>query len=225
MKTIMATVPGYILRFDLPGIPYQEPSFSSIRPRLDEKDPDVIGIAYLLTREEYERLLLTEGGRGGGYMEIDVSATPLMDLTKEKKEPIVCKSLSTQTPRENPHPLPSARYIKIIRNGAAEHQFPSSYRQYLDNISHYAISSWKTEIGRILFLMTWLPIVVVVMTLTGQKSKNGAIPKWLQRLQQLVFSGMWGVHDKVFSKIFGPGDIIPENERMFTLDEIMYHQF
>jgi hypothetical protein len=61
--------------------------------------------------------------------------------------------------------------------------------------------------------------------LTGQKSKNGAMPKWLQQLQQLVFSGMWGVHDKVFSKIFGPGDIIPENERMFTLDEIMYHQF
>ena len=71
--------------FDFPGIPYQEPAFSSIRRRhVHEEDPDVIGIAYLLTREEYERLLLSEGGRDGGYMEIDVAVKPLLDLTDEK---------------------------------------------------------------------------------------------------------------------------------------------
>jgi hypothetical protein len=216
MKTIMATVPGYILRFDLPGLPYQEPSFSSIRPRLDEKDPDVIGIAYLLTREEYERLLLSEGGRDGGYMEIDVSVSPLTDLTNEKKR-IMCKSLSTRVPRENPHPLPSGRYISLICGGAAEHQFPKSYREYLDNIAIYTISSWKTEIGRIIFLMTWLPFVLFIFAMMMKKNKLGEVPEWVKRLQKMVFSGMWAMHDGWFSKIFGPGDVIPNNDESGTI--------
>jgi len=206
----MAVAPGYVLRFDLPGIPYQEPSFSSIRPRHNEKDPDVIGIAYLLTRDEYERLLLSEGGRDGGYMEIDVSVAPIADLTNEKKR-INCKSLSTRVPRENPHPLPSARYIQLIRGGAAEHQFPKTYQKYLDEVSIYTISSWKTEIGRVLFLTIWLPFILFIFALMTRKDKLGEVPKWVKQLQLAVFTGMWRMHDNLFSKIFGPGDICPDD--------------
>jgi hypothetical protein len=212
VKTIMGVVPGYILRFDLPGIPYQEPAFSSIRPRFDEEDPDVIGIAYLLTREEYERLLVSEGGRDGGYMEIDVSVSPLADLTNEK-ERIQCKSLSTRVPRENPHPLPSARYIQLIRGGAEEHEFPDKYQDYLDDLEVYTISSWKTEVGRIIFLMTWLPFIVFIFGLMTRKNKLGEIPGWVKGLQIMVFSAMWGMHDGWFSKVFGRGDICPEEDK------------
>jgi len=210
LKIIQAVAPGYVLRFDLPGIPYQEPGFSSIRPRQTEKDPDVIGIAYLLTREEYERLLLTEGGRDGGYAEIDILVKPLLDLTNEKST-IQCKSLSTRVPREDPHPLPSARYISLIRTGAAEHNFPATYQSYLDNLPIYTIASWKTEVGRILFLMLWLPVVLFIFAMAAQKGKNGEAPRWVKRLQIWAFSSMWRMHDSWFSPIFGPGDICPDD--------------
>jgi len=197
----------------LPGIPYQEPAFSSIRPRRNENDPDVIGIAYLLAHDEYERLLLSEGGRKGGYMELDVPVKPLMDLTSGT-ETIMCKSLGTRIPRENPHPQPSARYITLIRNGAAEHAFPSEYRKYLDSIPIYKVKSFKTEAGRVLFLLLWLPIVVLIFALMAStKNKNGEMPEWLRRFQRMTFSAMWSTHDKYFSRIFGRGDISPEESR------------
>ena len=118
LKSVQARAPGYVLRFNVAGIPYQEPSFSRIRRRQkSEDDPDVVGIAYLLTGTEYERFFRSEGGRGGSYLEIDVSVTPLLDLTNEDKEPIQCKSLQTRNPREHPHPFPSNRYITLIRTG------------------------------------------------------------------------------------------------------------
>ena len=208
MKAVQALAPGYILRFDLPGIPYQEPAFSSIRPRISENDPDVIGIAYLLTRDEYERLLQSEGGRGGGYREIDLLVKPLLDLTNEKSS-FVCKSLSTRVPRENPHPLPSERYLSLIRSGAVEHRFPAAYQEYLDNLPIYSISSWRTEIGRIFFLLIWLPVVLVIFGLMLLKNKRGEVPRCIRKLQLWTFAAMWKMHDKIFSPIFGRGDISP----------------
>jgi hypothetical protein len=85
-------------------MPYQEPVFLGIRPRINEDDPDVVGIAYLLTRDEYERLLLSEGdGKHGEYMEIVVFLTPLADPPTEESI-IECKLLDTRKPKENPHP-------------------------------------------------------------------------------------------------------------------------
>jgi gliotoxin/aspirochlorine biosynthesis gamma-glutamylcyclotransferase len=210
LKTIQAIAPGYVLCFDLPGIPYQEPAFSSIRRRQSETDPDVIGIAYLLTRSEYERLLLTEGGRGGGYLEIDIEVKPLLDLTDEKST-ISCISLSTRVPREHPHPLPSARYLSLIQTGAAEHQFPARYQNYLDHLAIYTVTSWKTEVGRILFLLIWLPVVVFLYATAAQSGKDGS-PDWLKRLKIWTFLAMWKMHDDVFSPIFGPGDTCPEKQ-------------
>jgi len=214
LKTIQAVAPGYVLRFDLPGLPYQEPAFSSIRGRFsEEEDPDVIGIAYLLTGEEYERLWQSEGGRDGGYIEIDLDVKQLADLTNNNAETIKCKSLSTKTPRENPHPLPSARYMSLIRGGAAEHKFPTKYQEYLATLPIYTISSWKTETGRVLFLLIWLPIVVFIFALQAAFGKGGKVPGWMSRLQTRVFGAMWSTHDKVFSPVFGPGDITLGNEK------------
>lgn len=146
-------------------------------------------------------------------MELDVAVKPLKDLTTETNS-IMCKSLGTRVPRENPHPQPSARYISLIRNGASDHDFPYEYRKYLDTISIYRVKSFKTETGRILFLLLWLPIVVFIFGLMATtKRKNGEMPKWLRRLQRMTFSAMWSTHDKYFSRIFGRGDISPETDK------------
>ena len=145
-------------------------------------------------------------------MELDVAVKPLKDLTTEDST-ILCKSLGSRFPRENPHPQPSARYLSLIRNGAAQHQFPSEYQKYLNSIPVYKVKSFKTETGRILFLLLWLPILVLIIGLMAvTKSKNGEMPAWLRRLQRMTFSAMWSTHDKYFSRIFGRGDISAETE-------------
>jgi len=143
-------------------------------------------------------------------MEIDVSVKPLLDSTNEKSI-IMCKSLGTRVPRENPHPQPSARYISLIRNGAAEHKFPPEYRQYLESLPIYTISSFKTEVGRILFLLIWLPLVVFIFGMTSQY-KDGKFPRWLKRLQRWTFTTMWRMHDSFFARIFGRGDVVSEEK-------------
>jgi hypothetical protein len=171
----------------------------------------VIGLAYLLTREEYERLLDSEGGRDGGYKEIDVTVVPLLELSSAIEtavtENIICKSLETRCPRENPSPLPSLRYLSLIRSGATEHLFPSEYLAYLDQLNAYKISSWRTEAGRILFLGIWLPVVVLMFAMMAMYWGR-TMPKWLRRFQEWTFSSMWKMHDSVFRHVFGPGDVI-----------------
>ena len=152
-------------------------------------------------------------------MEIDIIVKPLLDLTNEKST-IQCKSLSTRVPREHPHPLPSARYLSLITTGAAEHQFPARYQNYLDNLSIYTISSWRTETGRILFLLIWLPVVLFIFAMAAQKGKNGETPGWVKRLQIWTISTMWKMHDLVFSPIFGRGDICPDKQDAFKYGSI-----
>jgi hypothetical protein len=168
-----------------------------------------MGIAYLLTSAEYERLLQSEGGRDGGYKELDIEVVALEDLTAEV---IMCKSLGTRTPRENPNPMPSARYVLLLRTGAAEHKFPEYYQTYLDDLPFYSISSLKTEIGRILFLMLWLPVILFVFAMMMRKGKLGQVPGWVKRLQIWAFTNMWRMHDNFFSPVFGPGDVVPEKK-------------
>ena len=169
-----------------------------------------MGIAYLLTTAEYERLLLSEGGRDGGYKELDIAVVALEDLTESDFIP--CKSLGTRTPRENPSPLPSARYISLLRTGAAEHKFPEYYRQYLDNLPFYTICSIRTQAGRILFLLLWLPIIAFVFAMMTRKNKLGQVPERVKKIQVWAFKNMWKMHDSFFSPVFGPGDIVPEKK-------------
>jgi hypothetical protein len=171
----------------------------------------VIGIAYLLTQSEYERLLRSEGGRNGGYKELDIVVRCLKDNSPETE--IICKSLGTREPRENPHPFPSSRYLSLLRRGAAEHQFPVEYIEYLEGLPCYRISSLRTQGGRVLFLLTWLiPALLSVLALVTVRNRKGGVPKWAQRLERGLFHAMWVSHDKFFSPIFGPGDIIVEEE-------------
>ena len=206
---MQARAPGYVLRFNLAGIPYQEPAFAGIRQRQKgEEDPDVVGIAYLLTGAEYERLLLSEGGRGGSYVEIDVSVTPLLDLTIEHKEPIQCKSFQTRNPRDHPHPFPSNRYITLIRTGARAHKFPEEYLSYLDDLPFYRIGTFRTEAGRVLFFVIWLPVIVFIFSLMALGDKLGlGNLAWLRKIQEWTFRQMWRMHDGLFAPVFGRGDI------------------
>lgn len=112
-------IPGWILACNIPGLPYSEPSFTSIVPRNStlqgrhssiQSDPDVLGVAYLLTRKQYALVLGSEGG-GTAYEDIEVDAIPIDledgQLTGPK---VSVKTLGTAIERK-PWPKTSKRYM------------------------------------------------------------------------------------------------------------------
>jgi hypothetical protein len=81
MTSAKVHIPNYVLAMEIPGVPYSEPSYGSIRERDDadtEKiaSPDVVGIAYLLTAEQYRQVIASEGGQIA-YRDIAVTGKPV----------------------------------------------------------------------------------------------------------------------------------------------------
>jgi gliotoxin/aspirochlorine biosynthesis gamma-glutamylcyclotransferase len=64
----------------IPGLPYVEPAFASIEPmsavHLDEKEQEVQGVAYLITRAQYAKVVASEGG-DIAYTRAKLRAKPL----------------------------------------------------------------------------------------------------------------------------------------------------
>jgi len=132
-------VPELEIVFDLPGFPYWEPAFANVRHRTSSNGvantsailsgsapisstPELIGVAYLLTSEDYRTVIETEGG-GTSYQEFAVECNVLSDNEKEKaafsEERIVAYTLLAPDGARHTAPLqPSKRYIHIIQAGA-----------------------------------------------------------------------------------------------------------
>ena len=90
IATVPARIHGWTLVFDIGGIPYKDPAFSSIAPISifphglgnSEKQMEVCGVAYLVTLEDYIQIIASEGG-GITYREVQLLAEPLYQLTRE----------------------------------------------------------------------------------------------------------------------------------------------
>ncbi|CAI7672545.1 unnamed protein product [Penicillium bialowiezense] len=99
---------------------------------------------------------------------------------------------------------PSARYLNLIRTGAAEHDLPLSYRKYLAQIRTYHIVTRRQKAGKVIFLVLWIPWVLLVMTLSKVfAGPDGRSPPWLVAMANILFSSMWNSYDWFFVKVFG----------------------
>jgi len=203
LRSVCAKIHGYELVFDVAGVPYLEPAFSSISPYTDTGvKRDVVTVAYLLSRSDYARLVESEGGEAS-YRQIQVTGTTL----DEKEESIVGWTLQTKNPRLTPSPMPSIRYIGLIRTGAEQNGFPSEYMDFLHSITPYQIGKrqLRLQTGRIVFLSLWMPVLLFAFGLRALK-----LGRLIDRLTSSIFATMWMSHDLVFSKIFGRGDLVPK---------------
>lgn len=85
LASLAARIPGWKLSMSIPGLPYREPAFASIEPthaiRLDEKqrEVEVEGIAYLITRAQYVKLVGSEGG-DIAYSQAELRAEPIHEV-------------------------------------------------------------------------------------------------------------------------------------------------
>ncbi|KAJ5456308.1 hypothetical protein N7530_011582 [Penicillium desertorum] len=102
---------------------------------------------------------------------------------------------------------PSARYLGLIKTGAAEHDLPVSYREYLAQIKTYHITTTRQKIGKVIFLALWAPLLMLTLTLSRVfAGPDGRMPPWLVALANIVFSCMWNSYDCFFAPVFGDGE-------------------
>ncbi|KAK7951185.1 uncharacterized protein PG986_006913 [Apiospora aurea] len=120
------------------------------------------------------------------------------------------------TPVRRPEPdyaQASARYLKLITDGAAEHALPDDYQAYLHRLQAYTITRRRQEIGKWLFSLLWLPLFLALMTFSRMVSdKDGNMPRWLAVVMSVLLNLMWMSYDAVFVKLCGDGERTMEED-------------
>jgi hypothetical protein len=192
----------------------------------------LVGVVYEVTLADYAHIIATEGG-GSAYHDIlvDCYVLPRADTvpTTPASKPFKAHTLfapvqnhdgTARTTERNSRPdpayaQPSARYLKLITDGATECELPAEYQDYLHQIRPYTVTTKKQAMGKALFLSIWMPIIMIIFTLARQlQDHKGRAPKWFADFSAMAFKGMWTCYDGIFKKAFGDGERTVGDEAM-----------
>ncbi|CBX90273.1 predicted protein [Plenodomus lingam JN3] len=193
----------------------------------------LVGVVYEVTRRDYAHIISTEGG-GSSYKDIlvDCYVLPTSDTVPTVPDsqsfkahtlfaPLLDDDNKRSTDRATrPDPdyaQPSARYLKLITDGAAECHLPQEYQDYLLNLRPYTITTKRQAVGKTLFQAIWLPFVMLIFTLAkAVQDKKGRAPWWYAKLTAWIFLAMWMSYDYAFKPIFGDGERTVGDEALWT---------
>ena len=142
-----AILRDYRLVFNVPGLPYVEPGFASVKPVLPGASPDddttdqlaryereVHGVAHVVTEEEWRVILRTESG----YAREEVTLREFLPGVDAPARLIEATTLVYPDIASGGELLPSARYIDLLREGAAEWNLDEGWQRYLrDRVRSY----------------------------------------------------------------------------------------
>lgn len=191
----------------------------------------LVGVVYEVTLEDYIHIIATEGG-GTAYKDVLVDCYPLDDAHVVPEHPAgqPFKAHTLFAPAQNggrlkrPDPSyaqPSARYLKLITDGAEEHALPQDYREYMFNIRPYTMTTKRQRFGQIAFASVWMPFFLLMFALQKAfQDGNGNSPPWLAAYSACLLNGVWTSYDGVFRKLFGDGERTMERD-----DEEMQFRF
>jgi len=194
-------VPGYVLTFAEGMIPYVEPSFCTCLKRSDlsvvDDRPDIHGVAFLITKQQYEHMLLTEGG--WGYQEY--RNHPFWNIGHYGEEEIECVEIKPEGTGSNKKESDlkifkaltlvglfgvhqrydcnaSKRYYDLVKVGAESSGLPTSYREYLKE-KHPAFEPISN--CRWTNLAKWICIVIAFPCLFVEIGSNKLCIAWNER--------------------------------------------
>jgi hypothetical protein len=208
-----------------PSVPTMKSEYTSQEYHKDRWRKGMVGVVYEVTPEDYAHIIATEGG-GTSYQDILVKCYPLAADGDEVPEFPQSKAFQAHTlfaPATSPDDLgnesgrfqrpdpsyaqPSARYLKLITDGAEEHNLPKEYKDYLFGIRPYEARSLRTKMGAFVFEMVWLPFLLFFLGLSQKyQNKDGNVPEWLAKLSAIIFGAVWRSYDNIFKPIFGDGE-------------------
>lgn len=189
----------------------------------------LIGVVYEVTAKDYAHIIATEGG-GSSYHDVLVDCHPFESADPKHSvpqhptlPPFKAHTLFAPAtpPGQDPPPKeggrfsrpdpsyaqPSARYLKLLTDGAAELDLPYEYQDYLHSLRPYSITNAKQRIGMFVFLTIWLPLVGLVFAM-GKIfiDEKGRQPAWMREFSGAMFKGVWASYDSFFKPMFGDGE-------------------
>lgn len=236
LSQVNVVVPSIRLTFDLPGVPYSEPCFANSGYRTPGEKPSpehppyhknawkkgLVGVVYEVTKKDYAHIIATEGG-GSGYQDVLVDCYVLADNSEEEvpleptNTPFKAHTLyapNDRVRRSDPdYAQPSARYLKLIMDGAHEHNLPAEYVHFLANIRSYRATSAGQKLGAFVIMMLWGPIIMFFFASAKLfAGKDGRYPLWLARFMKALFTAVWASYDIVFHPVFGDGERTIEDD-------------
>ncbi|GAB7343967.1 hypothetical protein MBLNU457_1907t1 [Dothideomycetes sp. NU457] len=193
----------------------------------DKWKKGMVGVVYEVTAADFAHIIATEGG-GSSYQDVLVDCHAL-DADQSVPVPWTPKNESfkahtlfapavpdgEEPPKDGgrfrrPDPSyaqASARYLKLITDGAAERKLPYEYQDYLHSLQPYTITTQKQHLGQFVFGMLWVPIIMFIFSLNRQfQDDKGIAPAWLRLLTAGVFRAVWGSYDYFFRALFGDGE-------------------
>ena len=196
--------------------------------RKDRWHKGLIGVVYEVTPQDYAHIIATEGG-GSSYHDILVDCHPF--ASDDPCLPVPQNPITPQfkahtlfapatPPGEDPpkdggrfqrpdtsYAQPSARYLKLITDGANECGLPFEYCDYLHSIHPYTLKGAKQRVGQFVFLTLWLPIVSFIFLMSPMfQDKHGRQPQWLREFSGAIFKAVWASYDSFFKPMFGDGE-------------------
>ncbi|TKX25267.1 hypothetical protein C1H76_2500 [Elsinoe australis] len=193
----------------------------------------LVGVVYEVTKADYRTIIATEGG-GSAYNDILINCYPLSNDQKElvpevpTTTPFKTHTLfapanpeeglvkTKDAPLRRPDPAyaqASARYLKLITDGAKQRKLPFEYQRYLDDLRPYTITTQQQRIGMFVFMMLWTPFLTLVFSLSRMLAdENGKAPAWVAWLSAAIFRSMWTSYDFMFKPIFGDGERTIEDD-------------
>ncbi|KAI6905149.1 hypothetical protein KC334_g6285 [Hortaea werneckii] len=196
--------------------------------RKDRWHKGLIGVVYEVTPEDYAHIIATEGG-GSSYHDVLVDCHPFASddpclpvPQNPTTPPFKARTLFAPAtpPGENPpkdggrfqrpdtsYAQPSARYLKLITDGANECGLPFEYCDYLHSIHPYTIKGAKQRVGQFVFLTLWLPVVSFIFLMSPMfQDEHGRQPQWLREFSGAIFKAVWASYDSFFKPMFGDGE-------------------
>jgi len=230
LSQVNIVAPAISLTFDLPGVAYSEPCFGNSRYRSTNDDPGhtsppyhknawkkgLVGVVYEVTKADYAHIIATEGG-GSGYHDVlvdcyELDSDPSVEVPVEPSgTPFKAHTLyahRAEALRPDPdYAQPSARYLKLITDGAEEHRLPEEYRHFLKNIRTYHATTVQQQLGSFIFLSLWGPLFMLFFG--GGKiflKPDGTYPEWFAVFANSVFTACWASYDGFFKSLFGDGE-------------------
>ncbi|KAJ3124017.1 hypothetical protein HK098_001448 [Nowakowskiella sp. JEL0407] len=232
----------FYLSFDFIGLPFLEPSFASIIPvptepitrevaeklhnatkfgldfNFDPENPTAClpptlhGVAHLVTRLDFEKILASEGGQGH---DLDRGYEPMqLAVTTYDGETLITKTLKGRPGSIKSKLQPSKRYMNILITGSRQHNLKPEYIEYLESLHVYdpAKLSLSEKTGRVIFFVGLVPMIAVafgaftlnalwkIVARTHKSSKLVAV------VIQSTFIYARYLHDYIIEPIFGSGD-------------------
>lgn len=188
-----------------------EPAFADIE-KLCEGDntPEVQGVCHLITKEEWEGIVATEGGGGvieQGYHTVHVEPVPLRDdHTPIKAVSLSVGAIAPLKFNGDLH-LPSRRYLNLLAEGAKHYQLEPAYVDWLE--SHECYNRTNHVPSQLVFYFAMSFILCLAIPLFALVAFNAFIRPRLQKhhytriafvihtIFRRVSHIVWGWHDLV----------------------------